>query len=157
MTSTIRSTSGSQADIFNKANNLIREMIKKLEAEAEADATKKAYCDKELAETNQKKDDKSAGIEKLSAMIAPSKSKSAKLNKKVATLQSKLASLVRGQAEIDKIRGEEKAAFDVNSSEMEQGLNEIKIALKVLNDYYAKANKAHSSSKRWINDDVRSH
>merc|ERR1719469_1065648 len=123
MASTIRFTSGSQADIFNKVKNLIRDMIEKLEAEAEADATKKAYCDKELAETNQKKDDKSAEIEKLSAKIASSKSKSAKLNEEVATLQSELASLVRGQAEMDKIRGEEKAAFDVNSAEMEQGLN----------------------------------
>jgi len=146
MASTIRFTSGSQADIFNKVKNLIRDMIEKLEAEAEADATKKAYCDKELAETNQKKDDKSAEIEKLSAKIASSKSKSAKLNEEVATLQSELASLVRGQAEMDKIRGEEKAAFDVNSAEMEQGLNGIKMALKVLNDYYAKADKAHSSS-----------
>jgi len=146
MASTIRFTSGSQADIFNKVKNLIRDMIEKLEAEAEADATKKAYCDKELAETNQKKDDKSAEIEKLSAKIASSKSKSAKLKEEVATLQSELASLVRGQAEMDKIRGEEKAAFDVNSAEMEQGLNGIKMALKVLNDYYAKADKAHSSS-----------
>ena len=30
--------------------------------------------------------------------------------------------------------------------EMEKGLNGIKMALKVLNDYYAKADKAHSSS-----------
>ena len=45
---------------------------------------------------------------------------------------------------MDKTRGEEKASFDVNSSEMEQGLHETKLALKVLNDYYAKANKAHS-------------
>jgi len=145
MASTIRFSSGSQADIFAKVKDLIRNMIEKLEAEAEADATKKAYCDKELAETNQKKSDKTAEIEKLAAKIGSSTAKSAKLREEVATLQKELGALVRGQAEMDKIRGEEKGIFDINSAEMEKGLNGIKMALKVLNEYYAKADKAHSS------------
>merc|ERR1719281_1823295 len=146
MASEVRFGTGSQADIFAKIKGLITDMIEKLEAEAEADATKKAYCDKELAETNQKKDDKTAEIEKLSAKIESSKAKSAKLKEEVATLQKELGALVKEQAEMDKIRGEEKAAFDTNSAEMEKGLNGVKMALKVLNDYYAKADKAHSSS-----------
>ena len=146
MTSTIRFSSGSKADIFEKVKGLIRDMVAKLEADAEADATKKAYCDKELAETNQKKSDKTAEIEKLAAKIASSSANSAKLKEEVATLQAELAELVREQAEMDKIRAEEKGAFEVNSAEMEKGLNGIKMALKVLNDYYAKADKAHSSS-----------
>merc|ERR1719465_255508 len=72
--------------------------------------------------------------------------KSAKLEEEVATLQSELSALTKSQAEMDKIRAEEKAAFDVNSAEMEKGLNGVKMALKVLNDYYAKADKAHSSA-----------
>merc|ERR1719152_592334 len=146
MASEVRFGTGSQADIFAKVKGLIRDMIEKLEAESEADATKKAYCDKELAETNQKKDDKTAEIEKLSAKIESSKAKSAKLKEEVATLQKELAALVKSQAEMDKIRAEEKAAFDVNSAEMEKGLNGVKMALKVLNDYYAKADKAHDSA-----------
>jgi len=145
MASTIRFSSGSQEDIFAKVKDLIRNMIEKLEADAEADATKKAYCDKELAETNQKKSDKTAEIEKLAAKIGSSTAKSAKLKEEVATLQKELGALVRGQAEMDKIRGEEKGIFDINSAEMEKGLNGIKMALKVLNEYYAKADKAHSS------------
>jgi len=47
---------------------------------------------------------------------------------------------------MDKIRAEEKAAWESNSAEMEKGLNGVKLALKVLNEYYAKADKAHSSS-----------
>ena len=134
MTSTIRFSSGSKADIFEKVKGLIRDMVAKLEADAQADATKKAYCDKELAETNQKKSDKTAEIEKLAAKIASSSANSAKLKEEVATLQAELAELVREQAEMDKIRAEEKGAFEVNSAEMEKGLNGIKMALKVLND-----------------------
>ena len=40
-----------------------KNMTEKLEAETEADATKKACCDKELAENNTKKDDKTAEID----------------------------------------------------------------------------------------------
>jgi len=69
-----------------------------------------------------------------------------KLKSEIATLESELATLVKEQAEMDKIRAEEKAAWESNSAEMEKGLNGVKLALKVLNEYYAKADKAHSSS-----------
>merc|ERR1719443_1392359 len=146
MASEVRFGTGSQADIFAKIKGLITDMIEKLEAEAEADATKKAYCDKELAETNQKKDDKTAEIEKLTAKIEQQAAQAAKLKEEVATLESELAALVREQAEMDKIRAEEKAAWETNSAEMEKGLNGVKLALKVLNEYYAKADKAHDSA-----------
>merc|ERR1719409_2680836 len=47
---------------------------------------------------------------------------------------------------MDRIREEEKATYDANKPEMEQGLKGVKLALKILNDYYAKAGKAHSSA-----------
>merc|ERR1719189_3039556 len=53
------------SDSFAKIKGLISEMIARLEQEAGADATKKAFCDKELAESNQKKSDKSKEIAKL--------------------------------------------------------------------------------------------
>jgi len=145
ISSEVRFGSGSKADIFGKIKGLITDMIEKLETEAEADATKKAYCDKELAETNSKKAEKTAEIEKLTAKIEQQAAQSTKLKGEVATLEGELASLVREQAEMDKIRAEEKAAWETNSAEMEKGLNGVKLALKVLNEYYAKADKAHGS------------
>merc|ERR1719230_1224643 len=43
--STVRFGGGSKEDIFAKVKGLITDMIEKLEAEAEADATEKAFCD----------------------------------------------------------------------------------------------------------------
>jgi uncharacterized phage infection (PIP) family protein YhgE len=144
--STVRFGGENKADIFGKVKGLITDMIEKLEAEAEADATEKAFCDKELAETNLKKDDKTAEIEKLTAKIEQQNAKAGQLKEEVAELQAQLAELTKTQAEMDKIRAEEKAVFDKASAETEKALDGVKKALKVLNDYYSKADKAHSSS-----------
>jgi len=144
--STVRFGGGNQADIFGKVRGMITDMIEKLEADAESDATEKAFCDKELAESRFKKDDKSAEIEKLTTKMESMTAKSAKLKEEVATLQSELSQLTKSQAEMDKIRAEEKAVFNKASSETQKALDGVKMALKVLNDYYSKSDKAHSSS-----------
>jgi len=146
LTSTVKFSSGSQEDIFGKIKGLISDMVQKLEAEAEGDATEKAFCDKELGESNMKKDDKTAEIEKLTAKIDSMASQSKQLKGEIATLQTELGELTSSQAEMDKLRAEEKAIFEANSAETEKGLNGIKLALKVLNEYYAKADKAHGAS-----------
>jgi hypothetical protein len=134
-------------DPFAKVKGLISDMIEKLLAEAEADATEKAYCDKEMAETETKKADKEAAIEKLSTQIDSMTAKSAKLKEEVAVLQQELAALAKAQAEMDKLRAEEKAVFDKNSAEMKKGVEGVKLALKVLREYYAKDDKSHSSAE----------
>lgn len=145
MSSTVRFSGGNRADIFGKIKGLVADMITKLEEEAEADATEKVFCDKELAETNQKKDDKSSEIAKLSAKIDKMSAQSTQLKSQVATLQEELGQLTSSQAEMDKIRAEEKAVFEADSAETEKGLNGIKLALKVLNEYYSK-DAAHGSA-----------
>jgi len=146
MASAIRFGGSNKDDIFAKVKGLISDMVAKLEAEAEADATEKAFCDKELAETNAKKDDKTAEIEKLTADIDQKTARAAQLRDEIATLQAELAELTKSQAEMDKIRAEEHAEWEVNSKEMEQGLNGVKLALKVLNEYYQKSGKAGGAS-----------
>merc|ERR1719247_1917033 len=72
--------------------------------------------------------------------------KSSKLKEQTASLEKQLAALARTQSEADKLRFEEKAAFDVNSAEMEKGIKGVQLALKVLNEYYAKDSSASVSS-----------
>jgi len=135
----------SSADPFEKVRGLITGMIAKLEEEAEKDATKKAYCDKELKESGAKKADKSAEVEKLSTKIEQMKAKSAELKEEVVQLQADLAALAKSQAEADKLREEEHSAYVSNKADLEQGLNGVKLALKVLNEYYGQGEKAHTA------------
>merc|ERR1719194_29876 len=99
-----------------------------------------------MSETEAKKADKEAAIEKLSTQIDSQSATSAKLKEEVATLQKELAELAKAQAEMDKVRAEEKAAFDANSAEMEKGVKGVQLALKVLNDYYSK-DAAHGAAQ----------
>merc|ERR1712051_1168404 len=96
-------------DAFEKVKTLISEMIVRLENEAGADATKKAFCDKELAESNAKKSDKSDEIAKLGTKIDQMSAKSAQLKEEVASLQTELSKLAGSQAEMDQLRQGEKA------------------------------------------------
>merc|ERR1719224_42383 len=72
--------------------------------------------------------------------------KSEQLKGLVAVLQKQLADLAQAQAEMDKLRAEENETFKTDSAEMEKGIKGVKLALKVLNEYYAKEGKAHSSA-----------
>merc|ERR1719493_532578 len=133
-------------DPFAKVKGLIQDMIETLEKQAEADATEKAYCDKELAETNAKKDAKTTEIKKLSTKIDSMTSRAAQLKAEVAELEKSLSALAKAQAEMDKIRLEEKEEYTKAKTAMEAGIKGVQLALKVLRDYYAK-DKAHSADE----------
>jgi len=145
--SVMRSSTGVGDDPFAKVKGLIADMIARLEAEAEADATHKAYCDKELAETRVKKADKEGEIAKLSTKIDQMSARSAQLKQEVAQLQKDLAELASSQAEMDKMRQEENAVFVQEKADLEQGLEGVKLALKILREYYAKEEKGHVAAE----------
>jgi len=135
------------ADPFAKIKGLIADMIDNLEKEAAADAEHKAFCDKELGENEAKEADKIAEIEKVTTKIDQWSARSAQLKEEAATLDKELAALAKSQQTMDKIREDEKALYDKFRPELEQGLEGVKLALKVLRDYYAKDDKAHSAAE----------
>merc|ERR1719310_1444668 len=146
ISSAMRLGAAAGQDPFAKVKGLITDMIATLEADAEADASQKAYCDKEISEATAKKDDLTAESDKLSTKIAQDKAASAKLKEEVATLQNELASMAKAKAEADKLRAEENAAYKTNSAEMKMGIEGVQKALSVLKEYYAKADKSHASA-----------
>merc|ERR1712183_305458 len=124
------------SDAFAKVKGLISDMIARLESEAGADASKKAFCDKELAESNEKKSDKSDEIEKISTRIDRMSATSAQLKEEVATLESELSKLAKSQAEMDRLRHEQAGAYADAKAALEKGIAGIRQALQILNDYY---------------------
>jgi chromosome segregation ATPase len=126
------------ANPFGKVIGMIKDMISKLETEAEQEASQKAFCDKALKEANEKKTSATTEIEKLSVKLEQGEAVAAKLKEEVTVLQAELAKLMASQQEMDKIRAEENAVYTESKAELEKGLKGIQAALKVLRDYYAK-------------------
>merc|ERR1719174_2569219 len=127
------------ADPFAKVKGLIGEMITKLEKEAEAEATEKAYCDEQMAKTEAKKAELEDTIAKLTAKIDKAAARSASLKEEVVVLEKELAETAKMQSEMDSIRQEEHADYSVAKAELEQGLGGVRKALGVLRDYYGGA------------------
>jgi len=145
MAAQIRLGGATGDDPFAKVKGMIETMIEKLLEEAEAEAKQKAYCDKEMSETEAEKADKEEEIADLTAKIDKMNAESKTLKEETAILSKELADLAKAQAEMDELRQKQKEAFEQNKAEMEQGIEGVKLALKVLRDYYAKDDKGHDA------------
>jgi len=133
----IRQSSATGEDPFAKVKNLISTMIERLQKEAGEEATHKAYCDKEMAETKTKIGELKYDLEKYGSKIDKAKAESVALKDEVATLMGELAKNARSQSEANALRKEESTVYRGVKSDLEQGLEGVRMGLKVLRDYYA--------------------
>merc|ERR1719359_1708680 len=85
-----------------------------------------------------KKADNLAEIEKLTTKIDQASARSEQLKEQVAALSKALTDLAASRAESTKLRQEEHSSFVQNKADLEQGIEGVKLALKVLREYYAK-------------------
>merc|ERR1719387_3101152 len=138
----LRSASLMGADPFAKVKGMIQEMIEKLVADAQKEASHKAFCDKEMSETKAKRDDKQSDLDDLHTKIDKATSKIAKLKEEIATLQAELAAIAKAQKEADAMRAEEAAAWAEAKADYESGVEGVGMALQVLRDYYAEKEEA---------------
>jgi len=124
------------SDPFVKIRGLIQDMIAKLQAEAQAEATEKAYCDEELATTEAKKQELDQEIEAITVKIDQASAKSASLKKQVGELQAELAKLAEEQKDRETWRTDEKAVYDETKADLTLGLGGVRKALDLLRSYY---------------------
>jgi hypothetical protein len=128
--------SGAGEDPFVKVKGLIKDMIDKLEAEADAAATEKAYCDEQFAKTEAKLSELEDDFAKQTSKIDTKGAQSSMLKEEVKTLQTELASLAKEQAEMDQIRSDQHAAYLKAKTDLELGLEGLGKALSILRKYY---------------------
>merc|ERR1719408_1100583 len=96
---------------FDKVKSLINDLIAKLEAEASAEATEKAFCDEETAKSNAQREDLESTLSTLSTKIDTNTARSNKLKAEVKQLSAELAKLAEEEAEMTKIRQETHADY----------------------------------------------
>merc|ERR1719424_1715568 len=91
--------------------------------------------DKEMGETKVKKDDMTEEVDDLTTKIA-------KLKEGINTLMKELGKIASEQQTMDKMRAEEKEAWEAASADFKSGLEGVGMALQVLRDYYAEKDEA---------------
>lgn len=133
----IRYGTSNHEDPFVKVRGLIQDMITRLEKEGAEEADHKAYCDAEMAKTKKHREELEYDVETIGAKIDKAKTKSVKLKEEVTELSREIAEITKIQGEADQIRVDEHKAFVQTKADLEEGLNGIRAALKILKEYYA--------------------
>jgi len=131
-----------QADPFGKIKQLIGELIKRLMTQATNEATHKGWCDKELATNKHTRETKSAEVDSLTASIEGLTADIASGKKDIAKKTKEVAKIMSNVAEFTAKRKKEAAGNAAAVKDAQEGQKAIAGAVKVLQDFYAKASKA---------------
>merc|ERR1719281_470688 len=92
--------SAAASDPFEKIRGLISDMIAKLIAEANEEASQKAFCDEEKAKSTKEKETKVMKIDKLTARIDHATATTAELKDSITELQAELSEIDKATAEL---------------------------------------------------------
>jgi len=135
----------SAADPFVKVKRLIQDLIERLVKEAAEEATKKGWCDTELAKSSHTRDLNMEKVKELNSELQSLEAQKATLESEISTLASEIAELSDSLAKTTKIRADEKADNTDTVAKAKEGLEATQEAYKVLEEYYNKAKKEEVS------------
>merc|ERR1719178_31216 len=126
----------STADPFAKIKGLISDMIEKLLNEANEEASHKAFCDEELSKSKSSQATKSQKLDKYVARIDTAQATIAELNDAIKGLEAEIAEIDAAQAEATQIRTQENEDYLKASSDFKASAEAVAAAIQVLRSYY---------------------
>merc|ERR1719375_1327627 len=125
-----------RADHFVKVRTMIKDLIAKLEADAEAEQDQKGWCDEEMEKATSKRDENIGAMEGDMASISKTSGTIDLLTTEIADLEVEIANLYKALNEATELRNSEKAENEKTVADATAGLNAVKAAIKVLEDFY---------------------
>merc|ERR1719355_269589 len=135
------------SDPFGKVRSMIEDMIAKLLQEAAEEATQKAFCDKEIGESNASKDEKQGKLDKVNSRLEKAESTIATLTEQVTVLSKEVADSDAALAEATALRTKEKATFTAVEKDLSESQEACAAATEVLREYYEGASFIQTGQK----------
>jgi len=126
-------------DHFTKVRQLIKDLIDKLRAQAEAEATAKEQCDRDMKAAIEQRDEANIKVEQETTAITTNEATIAELSETIKTLSEEMAALKKALREATELRNTEKAENETTIADAETGVEAIKNAITVLKDFYGDA------------------
>jgi len=134
--------SSAAADPFEKIRGLIGDMVSKLQEEANAEASQKAFCDDESKKSRAQQQEKSMRSDDLRSRLDSASAAQAALQEKIKELQGELAQIDASFAEATQIRNQEHTTYLKSSADFKGAAAAVEGAIHVLKEYYAGAGSA---------------
>jgi len=135
----------SAADPFVAVRKLFSELLDRMNAQAEEEATNNGMCKENVAKHTTERDDMQAESETRTNTITALDAKLFKLNKEVEQLTSDVSEATASMEEAAKQRSDEHATFLSAKKEAEDGIDGSTLALNIMTAYYKKAALLQSS------------
>jgi hypothetical protein len=123
-------------DHFVKVRSMIKDLVEKLEADAESEAGQKGFCDDNMAKATSDRDAAIGKVETQTANIDQAESDVAKLVEEIDELGTSIADLRKGHFEATELRKAEKAENMKTIDDSTAGLAAVEGAIKVLKEFY---------------------
>merc|ERR1719458_615578 len=119
-----------EEDHFVKVRGLIKDIIAMLKKQAEAEASQKSFCDKEMAKALSNRDGEKLKMEESGATIAKKTAEKEKLSKDIADISKEIAALAKALNEATELRSEEKKENAQTVEDSKAGKKAVDQAMK---------------------------
>jgi len=129
--------SAAAEDPFTKIRGLVEEMIAKLVAAAQEEATQKAFCDEEKSKSTKEQEAKTLRFDDLKSRLDSANAMKAQLGDQIKELHSEIAEIDKGMGEASTIRSENHATYLKSKKDFQEGAAAVEEAIRVLKEYYA--------------------
>lgn len=137
---------GAAKDHFVKVRSIIKDLIQRLEDDAAAEFTQKAFCDKEMGDAVAKRDTEQSKVEDTTAQIAGKEAAKAQLKREIAELQAQIAQNKKELLEAQTLRDAEKEENTKTITDAGNGKASVEFAIQVLSNFYTNAALVQRSS-----------
>merc|ERR1719310_2295902 len=133
---------------------MIHTMIEKLMAEAVDEANHKGFCDSEIAKIVGNRDSFNEKSETLMAKLADLDVKKEELTELIETTEEDLKTLQEALDKAKKLRDEEKEENAMTLKDAKEGLEAIKSAVEMLEEFYRGAQHVKVFVQKGVEDDL---